>query len=240
MKKEIVERPNFRIGVIISTYNNPEWLGKTLYGYECQTLPPDEIVIADDGSGEETRKLICDFGKRLPIKHVWHEDKGFRKNQILNKAIVESTADYLIFTDQDCVPREDFVAIHARFARKGRFLSGGYFKLPMVTSVNVNRDVIRSGEVFRLSWLRRNGMVYSFKCTKLNRSGFYAWLLNTNTPARATWNGCNASGWKKDIVAVNGYNEDMAYGGEDCELGADAKSWHLSEAGALFRNRSAS
>lgn len=214
-----IRRPSFRVGVVISTYNNPQWLEKTLWGYENQTLLPDEIVIADDGSREDTRRLIESFQKRLPIKHVWQEDQGFQKNRILNKAIVAATAGYLIFTDQDCVPREDFVATHVRFAREGYFLSGGYFKLPMKTSLLIDRDVIRSKEVFRLPWLHRNGVGYSFKCTKLFRSKFYAWLLNTITPAKASWNGCNVSGWKEDIVAVNGYNEDMSYGGEDCELG---------------------
>lgn len=67
------------IGVIISTYNNPAWLEKTLWGYLCQDRMADEIIIADDGSGEETRMLIERYKKLLPIKHVWHEDDGFRK-----------------------------------------------------------------------------------------------------------------------------------------------------------------
>ena len=96
---------NMTIGVIISTYNNPAWLEKTLWGYLCQDRMADEIIIADDGSGEETRMLIERYKKLLPIKHVWHEDDGFRKTVILNKAIVAATADYLVFTDQDCVPK---------------------------------------------------------------------------------------------------------------------------------------
>ena len=92
------------IGVIISTYNNPQWLEKTLWGYTAQTRPADEIIIADDGSRPETAELIRSFEKRLPVRHVWHEDKGFRKTIILNKALAMATADYLVFTDQDCVP----------------------------------------------------------------------------------------------------------------------------------------
>ena len=113
------------IGVIISTYNNPAWLEKTLWGYLNQTRPADEILIADDGSTDETRKLIESFTEKsaasnqeksaasnrgaLPIKHIWQEDRGFQKSQILNKALVAATAEYLIFTDQDCVPRKDFI-----------------------------------------------------------------------------------------------------------------------------------
>ena len=108
----------FTIGVVISTYNNPRWLEKTLWGYLFQTHKPDEIVIADDGSNDDTRVLIDSFRDRLPIKHVWHEDRGFQKSEILNKALVVCRSDYLIFTDQDCIPREDFIATHYEYARK--------------------------------------------------------------------------------------------------------------------------
>ena len=85
----------FTIGVIISTYNNPKWLEKTLWGYMCQSRPADEIIVADDGSGPETKALIEAYMGKLPISHVWHEDKGFRKTRILNVALLRSKADYL-------------------------------------------------------------------------------------------------------------------------------------------------
>ena len=83
----------YSIGVIISTYNNPAWLEKVLWGYLFQTHPADEIVIADDGSKEDTRRLIESFKDKLPIKHVWHEDNGFQKSRILNSAILASESD---------------------------------------------------------------------------------------------------------------------------------------------------
>lgn len=92
------------IGVIISTYNNPQWLEKTLWGYVCQERKADEIIIADDGSGPETARLIEQYARQLPIKHVWHEDKGFRKTVILNKALRVAESDYLVFTDQIVCP----------------------------------------------------------------------------------------------------------------------------------------
>ena len=210
---------NTTIGVIISTYNNPAWLEKTLWGYLCQDRMADEIIIADDGSGEETRLLVERYEKLLPLKHIWHEDNGFRKTVILNKAIMAATADYLVFTDQDCVPRHDFLAVHYLMAEKGFFLSGGYFKLPMSISKALSQEDVRSRQAFSLSWLRKHGLSFTFKCSKLVQKKWFARLMNKITPTRATWNGMNSSGWRKDILSVNGFDERMQYGVEDREMG---------------------
>lgn len=207
------------LGVVISTYNNPKWLEKTLWGYLFQNRKADEIIIADDGSGPETRFLIEKYQPLLPIKHVWHEDKGFRKTVILNKALEIATADYLVFTDQDCVPRHDFLSVHDSNAEEGRFLSGGYFKLPMSVSKALQKEDIEFEQAFSLSWLRRQGMSFNFKCSKLVQNHSFAKLMNWITPAKATWNGMNSSGWRKDILSVNGFDERMQYGGEDREMG---------------------
>ena len=210
---------NTSIGVIISTYNNPTWLQKVLWGYTCQTVMPDEIIIADDGSRDETRKLIDSFRDRLPVKHVWHPDNGFQKCRILNMAILEATSDYLIFTDQDCIPRNDFVEVHLKYAQKGYLLSGGYVRLPMELSKNIIEEDIRSGNAFSLRWSLKGGLPLNFKCTKLIKSKVFTQLMNFITPTRATWNGCNSSGWKADMLTINGFNEEMQYGGQDREFG---------------------
>lgn len=209
----------FTIGVVISTYNNPAWLEKTLWGYLYQNRPADEIIIADDGSDDRTRHLIDSFRDRLPIKHVWHEDRGFQKSAILNKALVAAESDYLIFTDQDCVPRADFIEIHAAAARHGHFVSGGYFKLPMDISKSLNMEDVSSQRAFSLPWLRNQGLKMNWKCTKLLDGSFFKWVMNHITPARASWNGCNSSGWREDMLRINGYNEQMQYGGQDREFG---------------------
>lgn len=210
---------SFTIGVIISTYNNPLWLKKTLWGYTIQERKADEIIIADDGSDNETEEVINSFKDILPIKHVWHKDNGFRKCMILNKAITESVSDYLIFTDQDCIPRKDFIYTHAKFAQDGYFLSGGYFKLPMSTSKAITQNDIHQQKPFQLKWLFDNEVKRSFKCTKLINNNTFTTFMNFITPAKASWNGCNSSTWRKNLIEVNGFNEDMLYGGEDRELG---------------------
>lgn len=222
MRKNMSEeniKERFSIGVVISTYNNPRWLEKTLWGYLYQTHKVDEVVIADDGSREETKQLIDSFRDRLPIKHVWHEDRGFQKSEILNKALMAAESDYLIFTDQDCIPRKDFVAVHYDNARKGQFISGGYFKMTMEVSETVTQEDVERGDVFKISWLRAHKQPWTFKMTKLVGKEWFAKLMNTVTTAKSSWNGCNASGWRADMLAINGYNEDMHYGGQDREFG---------------------
>ena len=212
---------SFETSVIISTYNQPEWLKKVLIGYEQQSFKNFEIIIADDGSTVETKAVIEQFkaDSNVTIKHVWQEDKGFRKTRILNKAIKETKTSYLIFTDGDCIPRADFVETHLKLKKPNCFLSGGYFKLPMHISELISEEDIKSQRCFDKDWLLKQGLKKSFKINKLKASGFKEQFLNTMTPTKATFDGMNVSVWKNDVVEVNGFDERMAYGGEDRELG---------------------
>lgn len=208
-----------KTAVIISTYNSPVWLEKVLWGYENQTDANFEIIIADDGSNDKTEQLLNLFKKNSPLKifHVWHEDIGFRKTEILNKSILSTDCDYLIFTDGDCIPRFDFVEKHKTKAKKGHFLSAGYFKLSMNVSKLIDRNNIISKEAFDYKWLVDHGQPKSHKSLKLTCRKDS--LFNFLTPTRATWNGANSSAFREDILAVNGFDERMQYGGEDVEMG---------------------
>ncbi|WDF69516.1 glycosyltransferase family 2 protein [Sphingobacterium oryzagri] len=206
--------------IIISTYNAPEWLEKVLIGFSVQTIRDFEVIIADDGSTAETKAVIDSFKHQFHnLKHVWHPDDGFRKCEILNLAIKASESAYLIFTDGDCIPRADFVETHLKKREVNKFLSGGYLKLPMVVSKAITKEDILRQDCFSPEWLVSKGLVKSFKNIKLYTNTILRWLLNSFTPTSPTWNGHNASGWKKDIVDVNGFDERMKYGGEDRELG---------------------
>lgn len=209
------------ISVVISTYNHPEWLQKVLWSYECQTYKNFELVIADDGSDETTKKCIDNFVKQVDfiVKHVWHKDDGFQKSKILNKALLNCTSDYVLFTDGDCIARADFLETHIHHRAPGFILSGGYFKLPMNISQDISKDEIVSQRCFDIDWLKLKGLKTSFKNNKITASGNFSKFLNAFTPTIASWNGHNASGWKKDLLAVNGFDERMQYGGQDRELG---------------------
>ena len=210
-----------KISVIFSTYNSPDWMEKVLWGFYYQSYQDFELIIADDGSSDETKERITKFVMEsgLEVKHVWQQDQGFQKTKILNKALLASTGEYILFTDGDCIPRKDFLQVHNERAETGYFLSGGYFKLPMETSLSIDKQIIESGLAFDSSWLVEHGLKKTHKLMKLTASGLKQRLLNTLTPTKATWNGHNASGWRADIFAANGFDERMQYGGEDRELG---------------------
>ncbi len=207
--------------VVFSTYNQPDWLEKVLLGFTAQNRRDFEVVIADDGSNAETRERIEAMrpGLPFPLQHVWHPDDGFQKCRILNKAISASRSDYLVFTDGDCIPRNDFVAAHLGLREPGRFLSGGYFKLPMAISREINAEDISTNRAFSLEWLRTRGLPFRARDVKLVARGKAAFLLDMVVTTRASWNGHNASCWKSDLISVNGFDERMGYGGEDRELG---------------------
>ncbi|WP_395042834.1 glycosyltransferase family 2 protein [Flavobacterium sp.] len=210
-----------KASIIMSTYNAEEWLEKVIFGFSVQDEQQFEIIIADDGSTDKTRILIEKLRQLItqPIIHVWHEDKGFQKTLILNKAILATSSNYLIFTDGDCIPRKDFVSTHLKFKEKGCFLSGGYFKLSMTISQLISNQDIINQNCFSKKWLVKNGLKKSIKNIKLTSNGFLAKVLNFITPTNASWNGHNSSAFKEDILAINGFNNSMQYGGEDREFG---------------------
>ena len=210
-----------RISVVVSTYNNPRALALSLQGFAVQRDRDFDVVVADDGSGPETaaaiERLRGETG--LAIRHVWHEDRGFRKTEILNRAILAAPGDYLIFTDGDCIPRADLVAVHRAHAAPGRYLSGGYLKLPADLSARVTADDVRAGRVSDLAWLRAQGWRPGRHALRLLRAPALAAALDALTTTKPHWKGNNASTWKEACVRVNGFDLDMGYGGEDRALG---------------------
>ena len=210
-----------RVSVILSTYNAPEWLEKVVWGYSVQSRRDFDVLVADDGSTYETSLLVHRLRRQtgLNIHHVWHEDRGFRKCTILNRAIEAATGDYLIFSDGDCIPRGDFVARHVELARPRCLLSGGYVRLPMAVSKRITVEDVFQGRATDPRWLFAHGL-RDPKCRlRLASKRTVPRILDMLTTTRATLNGCNASCWKSDVVRVNGFDERMGYGGLDRELG---------------------
>src|SRR4051812_45219892 len=148
-----------RISVVLSTYERPRDLALALAGYAAQDDPDFELVLADDGSGPETAAVArAARGEGLAIHHVWHPHDGFRKTEILDRALERCTGDYLIFSDGDCIPRADFVATHRRLASPRRFLSGGCVRLPAPLSASLSPEDVRAGWIWSAGSLRRRGL----------------------------------------------------------------------------------
>jgi glycosyltransferase involved in cell wall biosynthesis len=225
------------ISVLVTTYNHPEWLEKVLWGLSAQADRHFEVLIADDGSGPETRAVIDRLRPEagIPIEHVWHEDQGFRKCAILNRAIVAARGEYLVFIDGDCIPRRDFLAVHRQLARSGRFLSGGYLRLPLDTSRAIGREDLLTGQAFTPRWLRRHGAHWSRRLARLGLGPRLARVLDAVTTTRPSFNGHNASVWRADALRVNGFDERMEHGGLDREFGERLE--HAGVRGLQVRHR---
>lgn len=210
------------ISVVVSTYARPRELALVLEGYARQDDPDFEVVVADDGSGEATARVVEEAAARtgLRVTHVWHADRGFGKTEILDRALLEAAGDYLVFTDGDCLPRRDFVATHRALARPGRFLSGGYVRLPRALADALEPADVREGRVWDGRWLLARGFRPGRHVLRMLRPGTLPLLLDALTPTKATWNGMNASTWKTALVEANGFDLRLRYGSEDRELGA--------------------
>lgn len=213
-----------RTELVISTYNSPRALRLTLLSVTRQIRRPDSICIADDGSGDETRAMIRAFQTEhpdLPLRHVWHADTGFEKNAILNKAVASSDADLMIFTDGDCLMHPGYIARHVELAHPTRYCCGSLIRLPAQATADVSETDVTSGRVFAQDWLQSHGafdrVTTRFKAMTLPKP--LASFLELVSPVRRTWSGSNASAFRQAIVAVNGFDEAMKYGGEDKEFG---------------------
>lgn len=227
------------VSVIFTTYNHPKWLENVLWGFSVQSHKDFEIIVADDGSGPETKKVIEKVRAEtdMSIRHIWHEDNGFQKCVILNKAIVESQYDYLVFTDGDCIPAPNFIEWHVKLAETNFFLSGGYIKIPLDLSRAINKDDIFTGRATSISWLKQRGMPGTLKLLKLTPSALLGYVLDILSTTRPSWNGHNASTWKEYALAVNGFDERMQYGGQDREFGERLENFGVR--GKRIRHRAA-
>ena len=201
-----------RTSLIVTTYNRSDALELVLLSIMKQNKLPDEVIIADDGSGDETRELIQRYAAIFPVPliHCWHEDNGFRLAAIRNKAIARAKEEYIIMIDGDMVLPPEFVADHRRHAWKGQSIQGSRVLLlqkrtsKMLMDKKFSVGLFDSGISNRLNALKSRFLssVFSYR-----RSG--------HTRVR----GANLSFWREDVLSVNGFNEDFAgWGREDSEF----------------------
>lgn len=210
-----------KIVVVITTYNSIAALSASLEGFLTQKDVNFEIIVADDGSGAETAEVIHSFRKRadVGVSHVWQDDQGFRAGAIRNRALAQTKADYVIFTDGDCIPMPDFVSGHRRLAERGWFVTGNRLLL----SETLSRQILEKRLPVHY-WPVKNWFA-AFLRGEVNR-----WLplcrlpvpgLLRKFPARR-WQGamtCNLAAWRENLLNINGFDETYAgWGLEDSDL----------------------
>ncbi len=211
--------------VIVSTYERPHNLARSLEGFRHQSRRDFEILVADDGSGHETRDLCARMARDFPVPlhHIWQEDRGFRKCAALNLASREARGAYLIYTDGDCVPHPRFVERHLRHRGPGRVLVGRATMLSEARSRRIDAAAIARGAHSRMGprdWWddlrgRSRNTFYS-----LPFPGEVGFRLVQRIKRNRALRGGNCSLWRADLERVNGWNEDMeSWGLEDVELG---------------------
>lgn len=203
-----------KISLIVSTYNWPEALNLCLRSIMIQTRMPDEVIIADDGSKDETKVLIEHMQENFPceLKHAWIPDIGFRLALSRNNAIRTCcTGDYVIFIDQDIILDKKFVEDHERLATKGCFVIGGRTKLSALLSKKLLKSKNIKLGLFTKGIIRKVNMVH-IRCLFPLTSKMYSWN-------KLYGRGANMAMFMSDIEKVNGFDEDIiGYGVEDIDL----------------------
>ncbi|MBC7829882.1 MAG: glycosyltransferase family 2 protein [Chitinophagaceae bacterium] len=203
--------------LIVSTYNRPAALRRCAQSIIAQTVLPDEIIIADDGSDEETRLLIQSIQQKtnIPFLHAWQPHEGYQLAKIRNKAFVASGKEYLIQVDGDLILHPNFIKDHISMARHGIFVSGSRLNM----DENLTENVIAGNIPFEDISKNRNNLSKKY-------NGWYSPLLCQMNYLIQRGNdnykhvlGCNMAFWKKDLEEVNGYNENFkGWGKEDNDL----------------------
>lgn len=208
-----------KVSVIISTNSSSSLLQKCLWGFEYQTYNNFEVLITEEGEDAETAALIRDFAERgvLNMRHLHEPGNRGREIAMINRAVASTNSDYLIFTNDHCIPRNDFVELHMKRSRKQHFLSGGYFSIPHKVGRAITKEDIATLFAFNWRWLYYNGLQPGKLIGMTNQrllDKLFERFSNT-TP----WCGANASAWRDDILSINGFNEDLSVHDYDWDFG---------------------
>jgi glycosyltransferase involved in cell wall biosynthesis len=200
------------IALIISTYDQPDYLRRVLRAVNGQVAPPAEVLVADDGSDERAAQVFRDWAmpKACRGEHLWQPHDGFRKARILNEAIARARAEYVVFLDGDTLPHPRFIADHQALARPKRFVQGH--------RALINHSASRT---FGKGDFRKERWDALFEGDVQGWKNIYRWPFPFRRVRRDLRGvrGCNLGIWREHLAKVNGYNEEFTgWGREDSEL----------------------
>lgn len=224
------------ISVIITTYNWPSALDRVLSGLALQDYQPFEVIVADDGSKEDTGQIIQAWQQKasFAIKHCWHPDEGFRAAMIRNRAAALASYDYLVFLDGDCVPLPHFVRNHINLAEEGYFVAGNRLLL--------NESFTQQILTQKIPIERYTSIQWAMATLKRECNRFLPLLTLPIGPLRKLapfrWKGvktCNLGLWKEDYIRVNGLDEQyVGWGFEDSDLIVRLQRTHVRRKSGKF------
>jgi glycosyltransferase involved in cell wall biosynthesis len=203
-----------KVSLIVSTYNRPDALEMVFESIKGQSALPFEVIVADDGSTNETKSLVEKYKSefQIPLIHCWQEDKGFRLSQIRNKAIAQAKGNYIVLIDGDIIIHKNFIRDHIGHATPGFFIQGSR----VLINNSLTKKTLEKKHFIKVNPFSKGirNRINSIRNTILS-SLFYIKLINRYKCIK----GCNMSFWKEDLVKVNGYNEEfIGWGSEDKEL----------------------
>ncbi len=206
--------------VVVSACRNPAALDWTLLGWRHQTRPPDELIVTEDDESPAVAAVVARHADAagFPIHHLTQENQGFRKCLALNRALQQTQADWVVFTDQDVLPRADVLKNSLQLARPSRFIAAGsHLNLPMVFYTSaMTEGMVETGQIFDASFLRAQGI--QLPASRLLPNGVLARWLDVLT-ARNAFVGNHTGAWRHDLLRVGGFDESLGYGGEDTNIG---------------------
>ncbi len=215
----------------MATYNNTCYTKASLDGYVRQSFKNFRIAIADDGSDSSMRALINDYKEKLNIRHIWHEDIGYRRALILNKCIATSTADYIILVDNDCVPHKYFIDDHIKYAKRNQCVTGRRVNLGSAISISLTNDLAYIREVENplalLSLIVKNKVKDGGKGIRLP-----VFISNIVNMKKRGLLGSNMAVWRHDLNEVNGFDSSFTgYGAEETDL-----EWRMEATGVHIQS----
>lgn len=240
-----------RVALAVTTYERADALARVLESIAAQARAPDELLVADDGSGADTRAIVAAHASRAlyPVRHLWQAHEGFRAARVRNLAIAAAQADYLVLADGDMLLHPQFLADHERHARPGSFVQG--VRIPLDATATAHILQAAPGNAVALACKSSSGISRRWAWTR--HSPLLARGASALGNALVAVKSCNQGYWKSDLLAVNGFNEAMiGWGPEDKELAVRLErhavrrrtllfggiAWHLDHPPAA-RDRSA-
>jgi len=212
----------FSCSLIISVYNQAPQLRQVLRSVAAQSVAGFEIIIADDGSSDDVVAVLAAFQQQhpeFPLTHLWHEDRGFYKTIILNRAVRAMRSDYLIVLDGDMLMHPRFIEYHLRYRAPERALCG-YRGVKL--QAGITGEILADETNFSTNWLVQSGWLLRAEMAQASRGlVIHSKLLRRRlAPPLGRLSGCNFSVDRGRILAINGWDETiLEYGYEDLEMG---------------------